>query len=107
MVEVVMTYQNQIDRREILESNPRRPVSFRSIPRQWAHPLRPNGIDQNVQTLGLHENRRVIHERYSQLAARDPGRRCVGGRLLPVVPVTTVMPGCCVPDCVLELVVRC
>src|SRR5256885_6170787 len=82
-------------------------MSFWAKPCERAHTLRPHGIDQDVETLRLHQNGSVVDECDAKLAASYARGWRVGGCLLPPVPVPTRSAWLLSSEGVLKLIFRC
>src|SRR5437867_3012849 len=75
MVIVIVAYENEIDRRKVLESNSRRPVAPRASEADRGDALGPDGIGEDVDSIELQQRRGVIDERDAQVAIVHSARR--------------------------------
>ena len=89
VVVVIVADHDEIDRRQVLEADPRRSMPLRPDPGDGANTLRPDGVGEDVQAVHLDQHRRVIDEGDAEVAAGDTCRRDVGRDLLPLGPVPT------------------
>src|SRR5205807_42120 len=75
VVVMIVADQDEIDRRQILEANPRRTMPPRTNERNRRNALRPNRISEDVDAVHLNERGRVIDEGDPQPPVIDPLRR--------------------------------
>ena len=73
MVVMVVADEHRVELRQILEGDARRVHPLGSRPWHGAGALGPDGIDEDVEPLGLDEEGGVAHQRHAQGLALDAG----------------------------------